>query len=298
MTLFNKQSLLIVSGILLLFSFTTPTVLAKEAEALQPIYDGWSAEDVCDETVNTHLWIVNHAIKILENTGTKAAIDINKLDTTFTKENKKKLEQGIYDADHLNPFMDSYSFASHFYNPYADNTYIPGYWSNAKICGTKYFNQSIDSYKKGDIEGAVYYLGISLHFFTDVSQPMHANNYTNLSWPQGFHSKYENFVDTIKEKADAQKYPMIKLTDSIDPAEWFIQNARIGNKNFDKIVNNRTTSKFILASVSQKASDGWHSEVTSPTLQILRTSQQTTAGYINFWLRTVQRPDSLIEGSR
>ncbi|MFK4935474.1 phospholipase C [Lactococcus garvieae] len=280
-----------------LTTFSASTVqiaLAKSTKIEQPIYSKverpsckWSAEDVTDETVNTHLWIVNNAIKILTNASTTSPVNINKLNETFTKDNREKLEQGIYDADHLNPFMDSYSFASHFYDPFSDNTYIPGYWSNAKTSGTKYFNESVEYYKKGDISKSIYYLGLSLHYFTDVSQPMHAHNYTNLSWPVGFHSKYENFVDTIKDQADAHNEPMIRLTESTNPAEWLTQNAWIGYKNFDKIVNNDTTFKFLQASTSQKASDEWHDEMTIPTIKILIKSQQTTAGYINLWLNAI-----------
>jgi phospholipase C len=289
-----KQKILLEYGcIILLFNISDQTVLGSSliTQAIllnsESISSRWSAEDISDETVNTHLWIVENALKIFSNSPSIPQININKLNNILNA-NKKELRQGIYDADHLNPFMDFYTFASHFYNPHSNNTYIPGYWSNAKIAGVKYFEQSIAYYNQGNISMSVYYLGISLHYFVDVSQPMHANNYTNLSWPQGFHSKYEKFVDTIKDQVDNSNLTMIRLSNDNSPKEWFIQNASLGYRYFDKIVNSSTESKFLEAMISQSSSDKWHDEVTIPTIDILKKSQQTTAGYLNLWINTTQ----------
>lgn len=35
------------------------------------------------------------------------------------------LENGLYVADYENPYYDSGTFASHFYNPDTDSTYLP-----------------------------------------------------------------------------------------------------------------------------------------------------------------------------
>src|SRR6185437_2592082 len=48
--------------------------------------------------------------------------------------------------------------------------------------------------------GACYELGLSLHYFTDITQPMHASNYTAKDWPLELHSNYESYAMTVQAR--------------------------------------------------------------------------------------------------
>ncbi|CAM4349301.1 phospholipase C [Bacillus manliponensis] len=241
----------------------------------------WSAEEMHAEGKNSHLWIVNRAIDIMAR------------DTTVVKENevallnewRTDLEDGIYTADYENPYYDNSTFASHFYDPDTDDTYIP-FAKNAKVTGAKYFKLAGEAYEQQDMQQAFFYLGLSLHYFGDINQPMHASNFTNISHPFGFHSKYENFVDTIKAPyavTDSKGYWNFA---GGTPEEWLHTAAVAAKKDAPGIVNETTKSWFLKASVSQEYANMWRAEVTPETGARLMEAQRAMAGYIHLWFDT------------
>lgn len=198
---------------------------------------------------------------------------------------RTELENGIYAADYENPYYDNSTFASHFYDPDNGKTYIP-FAKQAKETGAKYFKLAGESYKNKDMKQAFFYLGLSLHYLGDVNQPMHAANFTNLSYPQGFHSKYENFVDTIKDNykvTDGNGYWNWKGT---NPEDWIHGAAVAAKQDYAGIVNDNTKDWFVKAAVSQEYADKWRAEVTPMTGKRLMDAQRVTAGYIQLWFDT------------
>lgn len=114
---------------------------------------------------------------------------------------------------------------------------------------------------------------------------MHAANFTNLSYPQGFHSKYENFVDTIKDN--------YKVTDGNGYWNWKVRIRRldswaavVAKQDYAGIVNDNTKDWFVRAAVSQEYADKWRAEVTPMTGKRLMDAQRVTAGYIQLWFDT------------
>ncbi|MBC1867480.1 phospholipase, partial [Listeria seeligeri] len=93
---------------------------------------GWSAEHPSKNEINTHLWLFNQAEKILAKDVTVTQLDL----VRELKKYNKEIAQGIFDADHKNPYYDKNTFLSHFYNPKTHKTYIAGF-PNAKDTGTK-----------------------------------------------------------------------------------------------------------------------------------------------------------------
>ncbi|PEA54667.1 phospholipase [Bacillus pseudomycoides] len=242
----------------------------------------WSAEDKHNEGRNSHLWIVNRAIDIMSRD--KTVVKPN--ETALLNEWRDDLENGIYSADYENPYFDNGTFASHFYDPDTQKSYIP-FAKHAKETGAKYFKLAGEAYQNKDMKQAFFYLGLSLHYLGDVNQPMHAANFTNISTEAPiFHSKYENFVDTIKDNykvADGNGYWNWKGTNSED---WIHGAAVASKQDYSSIVNDTTTSWFLKAATSQEYANKWRAEVTPTSGKRLIEAQRVTAGYIHLWFDT------------
>jgi phospholipase C len=276
-----KKKVLALATTLTLCATMSQGALAQEGDGRSDRVKRWSAEDMHQEGVNTHLWIVNRAIEIMSR------------DTKMVQPNHMKLlnewrtevERGIYTADHENPYYDNYTFASHFYDPDTGSSYIP-LAAEAKETGAKYFKLAGEAYQKNDMKQAFFYLGVSLHYLGDVNQPMHAANFTNISYPQGFHSKFENYIDTVKENykvTDAKGYWNWK---GMNPADWIHGSAVEAKKDYAGIVNDTTKNYFVRAAVSQEYADKWRAEVTPTAGKRLMEGQRVIAGYIELWLET------------
>lgn len=239
---------------------------------------GWSAEHPSKDEINTHLWLFNQAEKILAKDVTGAQLDL----VRELKNYNKEIAQGIFDADHKNPYYDKNTFLSHFYNPKTHKTYIPGF-PNAKDTGTKYFNISVEEYQDGNFEKAFYNLGLAIHYYTDVSQPMHANNFTALSHPVGYHCAYENYVDTFKQIFQASAESEAKWFCTDDVSEWYHENAKRAQADYPKIVNAIIKKSYIQGLSDSQKSRTWKKAVRAATGKRLRDSQETLAGFLEFW---------------
>lgn len=168
----------------------------------------WDTEDVWDETKSTHLYIVNRAAQLV-STSSLQGLD------TFVKDQlqpftgkdqagpfRQGLCQGIYDADFLPAFnnpnwLTQPTWKSHFYDPASGENYMGETEPTALSNGTSFLQNSVSQFQPGppDFYAAGYQLGLALHYFTDLTQPMHAANYTYLSsFPFGYHTDFEVYV--------------------------------------------------------------------------------------------------------
>lgn len=89
-------------------------------------------------------------------------------------------------------------------------------------------------YREGKFDTAFYKLGLAIHYYTDISQPMHANNFTAISYPPGYHCAYENYVDTIKHNYQATEDMVVKRFCSNDVKEWLYENAKRAKRTIRK----------------------------------------------------------------
>jgi hypothetical protein len=174
------------------------------ADAIEP---RWDTESVFDETQSTHLWIVNRAAELAGTYGG--------LGTTLVKLVKPGrgrigdpfhdgLCQGLYDADWKAPYNDPddgmTTYKSHFYDPITGKNWKDETSPTALTRCVGLFEESLRAYLKQNMGGAGYYLGLSLHYFTDMTQPMHSTNFTwqKSSPVRGYHTAFETYAMEIQ----------------------------------------------------------------------------------------------------
>jgi hypothetical protein len=171
---------------------------------------GWDTEDVWDETRSTHLYIVNRAAQLLQTSSNPAISSfVSQLVEPYTPQAqagafRTGLCQGLYDADFLAPYNDpnwikQATWKSHFFDQSTGTNYEGETSPTARTNGTSYTQQAQQALRNSDASGAGYALGLALHYFTDLTQPMHAANYTYLSsFPFGYHTDFEGYVMSVQ----------------------------------------------------------------------------------------------------
>jgi hypothetical protein len=169
----------------------------------------WDAESVNDETQSTHLWIVNRAIDLLRAQGADANAAgavawLNRADCL------PSWHQGLLDADFKAAYNDGRSdlpigastvqialagttWASHFWDPDTNENYEG---QTSPTGRTRITDQlaNFHAAQASNVPSACYALGLALHYFTDLTQPMHASNYTAKDWPLELHSNWESYA--------------------------------------------------------------------------------------------------------
>jgi GON domain len=199
----------------------------------------WETMSGTDETQSTHMWMADSGLKILRDnnvfsSGSNAAALVNELiDPTTTC--GAQWRQAINDADYLPEYTDGVAanapdpivgvaafllggWRSHFYDPDSGENYWgeanPTAYTQAKL----HFDNAIQSAANLGVltASACYELGLSLHYMSDVTQPMHAVNFTNLDAPQLFHGKYEEWAMNSLQPTVAQA-PWVDLGDLDGP---------------------------------------------------------------------------------
>src|SRR5579859_3102099 len=164
-------------------------------------------EAVFLEKENTHLWIVNRAAELLRDEGKVGALAYElvkpgpgKIGDDF----HDNLYRGIYDPDRTAPYTDPLlpfglcpTWKSHFYDPDTQTNWMNEKALTAVTRATTYYHVSREAYKAGDMSVAGYNLGLTLHFLGDMTQPMHAANFTWLSSLNcGYHTAFERYAKT------------------------------------------------------------------------------------------------------
>jgi hypothetical protein len=242
----------------------------------------WSCDDPHNQDQSTHLFIVNNGIKLISGNADPA---INK-PTTLLEQFRDRWEQGLYDADHINPYYDSSTFMSHFYDPDTQTNYAGLSYPTARQSGAKYFNLASDYYKNGDFYNAFYYLGVSLHYFTDATMPLHASNISNLDHhAPGYHSKLESYSESIQYQVTASDSGLFNWIPSGNPELWIHQAAAQAKSVMPQVWNDSIVSLFWQAAYSYYYSDMWKSTVKTPILNQLNQADRETAGFIDMFFR-------------
>lgn len=244
----------------------------------------FDAESPWDETKSTHLWIVNRGAILAASAGGYGEMFYNlfKPDTKAVKATDSlfhnSLCQGLYDADFLTFFNGpdiagiQPSYQSHFYDPDTGLNWR-GNNDTALSRGTGLFIAASNFYFVGDIQSAGYALGLSLHYLTDLGQPMHAANYTAISLPIKWHTRFESLVMslqnncTVATNQDSEVY-------TITPDAYFINLAKKSKAMFVKYgLNVERDAAYVQTFLSE----------------MLNNVIQTTSHYVTRWMEYVEK---------
>ena len=173
----------------------------------------WDAESVHNEGGSTHLWIVERAIDILgrhsDNARAKAARTLLQ-DAACTP----RWQQGLFDADFLHQYNNGRtdlavgaslatiaasgaSWKSHFYDPDTRQNYMSETSPTALTEALAHYGNA-RNLVRSNRASACYELGLSLHYLTDVTQPMHAANFTATDRPRQLHTNIEGWAMQIQ----------------------------------------------------------------------------------------------------
>jgi len=175
-----------------------------DAPGSEPI--AWETQSPNEELHSTHLWIVDRAIDQLGRQGTTAATSAYRLLTKASCRNA--WQQGLFDADYKAPYHGGWgdlkvgaseteialagaTWVSHFYDPSTNTNYVGLSSPTARTETLSHGATARSRLATGDIKGGCYELGLALHYFTDITQPMHAVNFTATDSPTTLHSDIE-----------------------------------------------------------------------------------------------------------
>ncbi len=157
---------------------------------------------------NTHLWIVNRAAELLKNEGEIGSQvyglvkpGAGEIGDAF----HDNLCRGLYDPDRKAPFIDSLlpfgwcpTWKSHFYDPDTQTNWLGQTGATAVTRAATCYHLAREAHQGHDRALSGYLLGLALHFMGDLTQPMHAANFTWFSSrPCGYHTAFEEYARSM-----------------------------------------------------------------------------------------------------
>jgi hypothetical protein len=206
---------------------------------------GWDTEDVWDETKSTHLYIVNRAAQLVAtSTDPAVAQFVSSQIQPFLTQGaagpfRTGMCHGLYDADFLSPYNDpnwinQATWKSHFYDQSTGTNYEGETTPTALTNGTAYLSQSLQKLRTDpNLYNGGYALGLALHYFTDLTQPMHSANYTYLSsFPFGYHTDFEVYVMSVQATVAQPSVTGFLPGQFADIASVFSANAKSSKETY------------------------------------------------------------------
>jgi hypothetical protein len=199
---------------LVLVTLGTACTTPPSTEQSTTDHPEWEAQSVTESGHSTHLWLVERALDILSlHEGLPEAKATRQL--MLAPECTPRWQQGLFDAD----FRHEYNGGSTDVSP--DSSYLALFFAGTSW-KSHFFDADTGLNYKGDADptaytetlrhlaaaraqaasdegAACYELGLSLHFITDLTQPMHAANFTSLSRPLRLHSNHEEWSMEIQD---------------------------------------------------------------------------------------------------
>lgn len=170
----------------------------------------WEAQSATDERLSSHLYIVNRAVDILGRKQTLASARNAFLLMTAT-DCRPRWQQGLIDADFKAEYNNGLSdtapgstqteyvesgatWASHFYDPDSGTNWLGLPYPTARGEANRHLTAARTALRAGDRYTGCYELGLALHYFTDLTQPMHAANFAATSPPLMLHGNLEAYA--------------------------------------------------------------------------------------------------------
>lgn len=167
------------------------------ATAGDPKSPYWSSGSTTDEGKSTHLWIVDHAEAILGHHQTlpHAQRAYAWLSNAACSD---RWRQALEDADNKVSYNNWYTFKSHFYDPSTGTNYLGGTSPVAYNEALSHLANAKIALSKSDVRNGCYELGLSLHYATDITAPMHAANFAATDNPIQLHSHIEDRASVVQ----------------------------------------------------------------------------------------------------
>lgn len=260
----------------LLVALLICTLLSQEVMA-------WSTTrtNTYHEKENTHLWILHNAINLMKLNERNG---IEPIELDYLCAWKKALERGIHHADWLCLCNTFYLYGNHYYDPDTGKSFIPT--KTAKDMGINFFKKAGVMFKKGKLKKAFFYLGLSLHYVTDITQPMHVALFTdwNLSMPF-YHNQFEEYAAKIQNQFSIKGQTNL-TTESNDPEVLLYVAAKKAKEQHTHIVNKKIRNCYLLGFINKHYRHRWKEQVTTVIGNQLVEAQILTAQFIHLWFQT------------
>lgn len=177
----------------------------------------WDAESADNEAESTHLWIVDRGIDILKRHASEDPVAAKMVSILNDSVCRERWQQGLVDADFkaiynngrsdmpLHPndaqvALAGATWESHFYDVDTGKNYKGATSPTAFTESQGHLSNAFENHLDQKQRNACYELGLTLHYFTDLTQPMHAANFTALSRPAKLHSNLEGYALEIQER--------------------------------------------------------------------------------------------------
>ena len=179
----------------------------------------WDAESVDNEHASTHLWIVNRGIDLLAKHADELPIAKRAVELLNTPSCRSNWQQGLLDADFKAVYNNGRSdlqlnasdvevalsgatWESHFYDADTGKNYKGATSPTALTEAESHIQRSMEDGGRlaADNAKSCYELGLAFHYFTDLTQPMHASNFTAVDRPAKLHSNLEGYALEIQDR--------------------------------------------------------------------------------------------------
>jgi phospholipase C len=238
---------------------------------------------------NTHLWLLFSAASLVEGespVGKTLYRLIQPWNGVLHDDFHDALCRALWDADHRAPYTDPVfdlipTWQSHFYDPDTRMNWTGHPGPTALSQGSRYFRQSLLAYRRKEWEAAGYALGLAVHYLSDMTQPMHAANFTWLdSQPWGYHTDFERYTKHILERVGlpCNYRPLLNET---EPAPYIHAAARYSKDNYyGQIVKSEWTQHYEEADREDAV---WEARVGAVMPSILHDAVQVTAQFLLLW---------------
>jgi phospholipase C len=247
-----------------------------------------------DATQNTHLWLLFSATTLVESRGAAGRKLHQLVKPWHGKINDAfhdGLCRGLWDADkntrYNDPLLDMLpTWRSHFYDPDTCTNWMGQTTPTAVTQGSAFYQQAQSAYQHGKLAEAGHHLGLALHYLTDLTQPMHAANFTWLhSQSFGYHTHFERYVRANLHlmTAPSRYTPRIKAAQL---EAYFKAVARHAKDAYiERLCKPAWTQHF---SEADRSFAVWENRVGAVVPHILRDAVQMTAEFLLMWMEETQ----------
>jgi phospholipase C len=244
---------------------------------------------VSADTPNTHVWLIDHAVELIYR---ESAANCRPAALARSRANGfyPALCRALLDADKKAPFNNPLfgkipTWASHFYDPDSGTNWLGQHTPTAVSDGSLYYQLARESYLSGDVREAGYYLGLSLHYMTDLTQPMHAANFTWFdSWSFGYHTAFEGYARRSRSGFSLPRFYHPILSAAEPEAFLKVVARRTKDRFYSAICPPEWTQSYNPLSCTDAL---WSQRVGDVMPAILGDAIQMTAQYILMWAESV-----------